>query len=65
MPRLHLGLLARRADDHRSARRELGWALILLRREDASRLLLFGGGFNRDALMALCELALRACGEPT
>jgi chemotaxis protein methyltransferase CheR len=65
MPRLHLGLLARRAGDHRSARRELGWALILLRREDASRLLLFGGGFNRDALMALCESALRTCGERT
>jgi chemotaxis protein methyltransferase CheR len=65
MPRLHLGLLARRAGDHRSACRELGWALILLRREDASRLLLFGGGFNRDALMALCESALRTCGEPT
>ncbi len=65
MPRLHLGLLERRAGDHRSACRELGWALILLRREDASRLLLFGGGFDRDALMALCESALRTCGEPT
>ncbi|MGA2794013.1 MAG: protein-glutamate O-methyltransferase CheR [Roseiarcus sp.] len=63
MPRLHLGLLARRAGDHGSARRELGWALVLLKREDASRLLLFGGGFNRDALMALCEAALRSCGE--
>jgi chemotaxis protein methyltransferase CheR len=63
MPRLHLGLLARRAGDHGSARRELGWALALLKREDASRLLLFGGGFNRDALMALCDSALRSCGE--
>ena len=63
MPRLHLGLLARRAGDHGSARRELAWALVLLKREDASRLLLFGGGFNRDALMALCESALRSCGE--
>jgi chemotaxis protein methyltransferase CheR len=63
MPRLHLGLMARRSGDHGSARRELGWALVLLKREDASRLLLFGGGFNRDALIALCESALRSCGE--
>jgi len=65
MPRLHLGLLARRAGDREAARRELGQALILLRREDASRLLLFGGGFSRDALLALCGSALRDCGgEP-
>jgi chemotaxis protein methyltransferase CheR len=62
MPRLHLGLLARRAGDRIAARRELTQALILLKREDASRLLLFGGGFNREALLALCESALRDCG---
>jgi chemotaxis protein methyltransferase CheR len=62
MPRLHLGLLARRAGDRSAARRELGQALILLKREDASRLLLFGGGFNRAALTSLCESALRDCG---
>jgi chemotaxis protein methyltransferase CheR len=62
MPRLHLGLLARRAGDRDAARRELAKALVLLRREDASRLLLFGGGFNREALMALCESALRDSG---
>jgi chemotaxis protein methyltransferase CheR len=62
MPRLHLGLLSRRAGDVETARRELGQALILLRREDASRLLLFGGGFSRDALTALCATALRECG---
>ncbi len=63
MPRLHLGLLARRAGDPGAARRELAWALVLLKQEDASRLLLFGGGFNREALMALCDSALRSCGE--
>jgi chemotaxis protein methyltransferase CheR len=63
MPRLHLGLLARRAGEHAVARRELGWAHALLKREDASRLLLFGGGFKRDALTMLCESALRSCGE--
>jgi chemotaxis protein methyltransferase CheR len=62
MPRLHLGLLARRAGDRDAARRELAQALVLLKREDASRLLLFGGGFNREALMRLCETALRESG---
>jgi chemotaxis protein methyltransferase CheR len=62
MPRLHRGLLARRAGDHATARDELGQALALLGREDASRLLLFGGGFARDALVALCRAELVACG---
>jgi chemotaxis protein methyltransferase CheR len=62
MPRLHLGLLARRAGDSDTARRELGQALALLQREDASRLLLFGGGFNREALLGLCRAELIACG---
>lgn len=64
MPRLHLGLLARRNGDCDTARRELHQALALLQREDASRLLLFGGGFGREALSALCRAELRACGEP-
>jgi len=62
MPRLHLGLLARRADDRETARHDLGQALVLLRREDAARLLLFGGGFTQDALIALCDTALQDCG---
>jgi chemotaxis protein methyltransferase CheR len=62
MPRLHLGLLARRTGDHATARRELGEALALLRREDASRVLLFGGGFGRQGLVALCQAELRTCG---
>jgi chemotaxis protein methyltransferase CheR len=62
MPRLHMGLMAQRAGERDAARRELGEALILLRREDPSRLLLFGGGFGRDALIALCEAALRKSG---
>jgi chemotaxis protein methyltransferase CheR len=62
MPRLHLGLLARRAGDSDAARRELGQALALLQREEASRLLLFGGGFNREALLGLCRAELIACG---
>ena len=62
MPHLHLGLIARRAGDRATAQRELGQALLLLLREDGSRLLLFGGGFGRDTLVALCRTELIACG---
>ena len=60
MPRLHLGMLARRAGDPAEARDELSHSLDLLKREEASRLLLFGGGFTRDALIRLGEAELRA-----
>jgi chemotaxis protein methyltransferase CheR len=62
MPHLHLGLMARRAGDWDGARRELGQALALLKREEASRLLLFGGGFGREALIALCRAELLSAG---
>jgi chemotaxis protein methyltransferase CheR len=62
MPHLHLGLLARRAGQRETARKELRQALTLLTQEDASRLLLFGGGFSRSALQALCQSELIACG---
>jgi chemotaxis protein methyltransferase CheR len=62
MPRLHLGLLAKRAGDLDAARRELSRAVALLAGEDGSRLLLLGGGFGRDALLELCRTELRACG---
>jgi chemotaxis protein methyltransferase CheR len=54
--------MARRAGDREAARRELGQALRLLKREDVSRLLLFGGGFGREALMALCRAELLTAG---
>jgi chemotaxis protein methyltransferase CheR len=62
MPRLHLGLLARRAGDREGAARELLEASRLLRRELPERLRLFGGGFGREALAALCRAELAACG---
>jgi chemotaxis protein methyltransferase CheR len=65
MPRLHLGLLAKRMAQHGAARRDLEQALHLLTMEDSARLLLFGGGFSRAALLALCESALRSCGGRT
>jgi len=58
MPHLHLGLMARRRREVEVARRELTQALWLLEREDPSRLLLFGGGFARNALLALCRSEL-------
>ena len=63
MPRLHLGLLARRAGDRVGAVRELRQALLLLQREDSARLLVFGGGFGRSQLMTLCRAELSLCGE--
>jgi chemotaxis protein methyltransferase CheR len=62
LPRLHLGLMARRAGDAESARRELGRALELVDGESNARLARFGGGFSREALSALCSSELRACG---
>lgn len=62
MPRLHLGLIARRRGERDAARVELGRALVLLQGEDSARLLLFAGGFGREQLVALCRAELVACG---
>ena len=59
MPLLRRGILARRAARLDDARRDLEAALELLKHEDTSRVLLFGGGFTRGALMRLCETQLR------
>ena len=62
MPRLRLGLLARRRGDHRTAAAELDRALHLLRDERDDRIVLFGGGFGRIALTTLCRTELGAAG---
>jgi chemotaxis protein methyltransferase CheR len=62
MPHLHRGLVAKRSADIKTARQQLGRALVLLAREDASRVLLFGGGFTREALTEFCRTELRTCG---
>jgi chemotaxis protein methyltransferase CheR len=62
MPHLHLGLLAKRAGDLALARSELERACLLLKREDASRILLLGGGFSRQALLEVSRVELRSCG---
>lgn len=64
MPRLHLGLLAKRGGDLEQARREISRALTLFAAEDGLRILLLGGGFTRDGLMRLCRAELNACGGP-
>jgi chemotaxis protein methyltransferase CheR len=65
MPRLQLGLLARRRGDRETACREFAQARVLLKGEDAARLIVFGGGFSRESLVALCESAIRDClGRP-
>ena len=65
MPHLQLGKLARRVGDVATARRELELALSLLSHENSDRIVLFGGGFGRDALVQLCRGELAACeGKP-
>ncbi|HKP94955.1 MAG TPA: CheR family methyltransferase [Fibrobacteria bacterium] len=59
MPWLHLGLLATRDGRNAEARRNLEQALALLAREDSARILLFGGGFGREALAQMCRSGIR------
>lgn len=63
MPYLHLGLLCKRLGNLAEARREFAVAAELLTMEDPARLLLFGGGFNREMLVGLCHTELRTCQE--
>jgi chemotaxis protein methyltransferase CheR len=58
MARVQLGLIARRAGDRDTARRELAQAIALLEHETAEQIALFGGGFSRQALIALCKSEL-------
>jgi len=50
------------ARDLATARRELGQALALVGGEDASRLLLYGGGFSRESMQRFCQAQLAQCG---
>lgn len=63
MPHLHLGLLARRAGDTPTARAEMRLAIDLVGCERPERIVLFGGGFHRNALLELCRAELSAVGE--
>jgi chemotaxis protein methyltransferase CheR len=59
MPHLHLGLLLRRAGEQDAGHREFVRAAVLFEQEEETRILLFGGGFSRDSLVALCHSALK------
>ncbi|MEV4709147.1 CheR family methyltransferase [Actinoplanes sp. NPDC049316] len=55
MPRLRLGLIARRRGRSEAAAAELDRAQTLLKHEREDRIAMFGGGFGRLALTALCR----------
>jgi chemotaxis protein methyltransferase CheR len=65
MPKLRLGLLARRNGSVEAAGAELDVALTLLHTEREERIMLFGGGFGRVALATLCRAELDATGANT
>lgn len=62
MPYLHVGLVNKRMRNLEAASRAFRQAHTLLPREDASRILLLGGGFSREMLLQLCREEIRACG---
>ncbi|MNK57183.1 putative biofilm formation methyltransferase WspC [compost metagenome] len=55
MPHVHLGMLAKRHRDPELAQRAWKRAMALLPSEREQRLTLYGGGFRREALIALCR----------
>lgn len=58
MPHLHLGRMAKRIGDGKTAQHELEHAAMLLASEYPSRILLFGGGFGREVLVAAARAEL-------
>ncbi len=62
MPHLQLGLLLQRTGEAREAELALRHARALLERENAARLLMFGGGFKRAALLEICSAELSRLG---
>jgi chemotaxis protein methyltransferase CheR len=62
MPHVHLGRLARRMGDRGTAHRQYAQSERLLPTETVRRILLFGGGFDREALISLCRTQSAAAG---
>ncbi|MNT64175.1 Tetratricopeptide repeat protein [compost metagenome] len=62
MPPWQRGRLARRSGETALAKEALLSALRRLPEETPSRLVLFGGGFRREVLEAMCRAEWRACG---
>lgn len=63
MPHMHLGLLAKRQREYRTAAQEFHRAVVLLASEETARIILFGGGFSREALIRFCRDELKSCQE--
>ena len=63
MPHVHLGRLARRMGDRGTSRKQYAQSARLLPTETGRRILLFGGGFDREALISLCRTQGAAVGE--
>ncbi|HST83801.1 MAG TPA: CheR family methyltransferase [Kineosporiaceae bacterium] len=63
MPHVHLGRLARRMGDRGTAQRQYTQSTRLLPTETGHRILLFGGGFDREALIAQCRTQAAAVRE--
>jgi chemotaxis protein methyltransferase CheR len=63
MPYVHMGLLLRRTGRREAAQRELAHARALLEHEGSARLHMFGGGFSRSALLAVCTAEPTSPGE--
>lgn len=55
MAHLRLAFALKRGGDFEAARGEFEQAMLLLGREDPARLLLFSGGFSRQALLDVCR----------
>lgn len=62
LPHLHAGLLLRRRGEMTASRRELALARGLLAGETDERIVLYGGGFAREGLIAICDAQLAAGG---
>lgn len=62
LPAMHLGLLTQRRGDRARSTRCFTRAIVLLHDEEPERLLLFGGGFDRAALVAFCRAQLQSLG---
>jgi chemotaxis protein methyltransferase CheR len=63
MPHVHLGRLAVRMGDRGTAQRQYATSARLLPAETGRRILIFGGGFDREALISLCRAQGAAAGE--
>lgn len=62
MPHIHRGRLLKRAGRQQEARGAYEQAAALVAQEHADRIVLFGGGFQKNALLSLCRNELSSIG---